>query len=441
MKMEIKMTSIEDLVPNDQNPRHITKHELNKLKRSIQEFGFVDPIIVNQHPERLNVVVGGHQRLEAAKALDIKEVPVVHVNMPKNKEHMLNIALNKISGDWDEERLYEMLKELNEQKEDITLTGFDELTFDEMQAEEQENDELIDVLPQPRKETYIEHGDVYLLGRHRLMCGDSTDENDFKKLMGKTKADLCWTDPPYGVSYKGTNNPNGKEWGVMNNDEMRGDELYDFLTAMFRNVIQYTKDNTALYCCYASSNTQIFQKAFEDAGYEEKQQIIWSKGHVLGHSDYHWSHEPIFYCKKKDQTTPWNGDRKQRTVIMESTKKQFREMSKEELLDAMQTIQEYSTLQIIAKDPTASYVHATQKPVELSKRMIKNSSRPNEVVLEPFCGSGATLMACQTSNRICYAMELDPKYMQVILDRYKAYTGEDPIRESDKKLWSEIRGE
>jgi len=273
---------------------------------------------------------------------------------------------------------------------------------------------------------------------HRLMCGDSTKPEDFEKLMKKNKADLCWADPPYGVSYKGTNNPNGKPWGIMENDDIRGEKLYQFLEAAYRNIYNYTKEGAGLYTCYASINHIIFEQTLNSAGFIVKQQLIWEKGHVLGHSDYHWSHEPILYCRRGDKNTTWYGDRTQKTVLLQATIENLQELKKEDLIEIISKIREQSDLIKESKDPTTQYLHATQKPVNLSRRMIKNSTRPKDVVLDPFGGSGSVIMACESTTRTCYCMEIEPKYCDVILTRWAKYTEKDPVR-SDGKKWSELK--
>ena len=437
--MEIISVLIKDLKPNEKNPRKITKRELQKLVRSIKEFGFVDPIIVNKNKTRYNVVIGGHQRVEAAKKMKITTVPVTYVDMNEERESLLNIALNEISGEWDDDKLLELLKELEERGVDLTLTGFDEPILDEILSrnKQSEKEALIDVIPKLPEKAKSQPGDIYILGDHRLMCGDSTKEEDFKKLTKEKAADMCWTDPPYGVSYRGTNNPNGRDWGVMTNDELRGDELFKLLEGIYKNVAKYTKSNAALYTCYASINHQIFEVALNKNEWIVKQQLIWEKGHVLGHSDYHWTHEPILYCRKKDQPT-WYGDRTHKTVVLNATIENLQELKKEELINMISEIRKNSDLIKEKKDPSSQYLHSTQKPVALSKQMIKNSTRPKEIVLEPCAGSGSTLMACETSGRVCYAMEISEKYVDVILTRWAEFTKKDPVRESDGELWSKI---
>ena len=438
--MEVTNVDIKELKYNDKNPRRITKRELSKLTRSITEFGFVDPVIVNNHETRNNIVIGGHQRLKAAEKLGMKEVPVTYVNLTEDKESLLNIALNEISGEWDDDKLLSLLMELEERGVDLTLSGFDEPLLDEILSnkEQQKKEELIDVVPRTPDKSKSKEGEVYILGEHHLMCGDSTNPEDFKTLMQDKIADLCWTDPPYGVSYKGSNNPNGREWEVLKNDDLRTDELYKFLLGIYRNVANHTKKNAAMYTCYASVNHIIFENSLKEAKWTVKQTLIWEKGYVLGHSDYHWTHEPILYCRKEAQPS-WYGDRTHKTVILNSTVEDLKELKKEELISIISDIRLNSDLIRERKDPSNEYLHSTQKPVALSKRMIKNSSRPNDLVLEPCAGSGSTLMACETSGRKCYAMELDPKYVDVILMRWSNFTGKQPVRESDNKSWSELQ--
>ena len=435
--MKVELVEIKDLKANPKNPRKISRSELNKLIRSIKEFGFVDPVIVNKNSERFNIIVGGHQRVLAATKMGYKTVPVTYVDLSEDKENLLNIALNEISGDWDDQKLFDLLKELQDKDLDVTLTGFDEPFIDEILAANIEKAKLrdIDKTPEIPVEPKSKLGEVYLLDEHRFMVGDSTKSEDFKKLMNGKMADCCWTDPPYGVSYKGTNHD------IIMNDELRGDEFSNFLSDVFKNIFDNTKEGAAMYCCYASINHMIFEKTLNEAGWFVKQQLIWAKGHVLGHSDYHWCHEPILYCRRGEMNTVWLGDRTHKTFIQNSTVEDLEKLQKAELVEIINNIREGGDVLNIKKDPTANYVHATQKPVDLSKTMIKNSTRPREIVLEPFCGSGATLMACEVSKRICYCMELDVKYASVILDRWQNFTGKQAVRESDGKLWDEIKKE
>jgi len=401
--MEIVNIAIKDLKLNEKNPRKITKRELQKLTRSIKEFGFVDPIIVNKNKERYNIIVGGHQRVEAAKKLKLKEVPVTYVDMTEEKESLLNIALNEISGEWDDDKLLDLLKELEERGIDLTLSGFDEPILDEILARNVvvEKEKNIDRTPKIPDVPKSKPGEVYILGDHRVMCGDSSKEEDMQELMGKDLAVMCWTDP--------------------------GDTD---LKQIFTNVFKCTIKNSALYTCSAGLEVV-------EAGFKVKQTLIWEKGHILGMADYHISHEPILYCGKK-VAPGWFGDRSHTTIILNATIENLNDLKKDELIQMIAEIRKDSDLIKEKRDQSKDILHVTQKPVELCKRMIKNSSRPNEIVLEPCGGSGTTLMACEISGRKCNLMEIDPKYVDVILTRWANFTEKQPVRESDDIQWQAI---
>lgn len=438
MKIEEVDTSL--LKENPDNPRKIRKTDMDKLKRSIQEFGIVDPIIVNNHPGRENIIVGGHQRFQAIKALGISKVPVHYVDLTQEREEMLNVALNKISGEWDDDKLSILLKRLMDADADVSLTGFEEPNIDELIKRDQIDSDSLDVAPPISEVCYVQRGDIFILGGvHRLMCGDSTSGQDFEELMNGLQADCCWTDPPYGVSYSGEANGQAREWDVMDNDELRDDGLKEFLTLVYKNVYQHTKSDTALYSCYASINHMIFEEALAAAGYEVKQQLIWNKGHILGRSDYHWSHEPILYCKKAGQKTGWYGDRTHKTMILNSTIEELEKMTKDELISTINHIREESDVLTVKRDAATKYLHSTQKPVELSQGMIKNSTKINSLIVEPHGGSGSTLIGCEASNRKCYAMEINPRYVQVIIERYIKTFNKAVVREKDKKDWNKIK--
>jgi len=408
--MEIVNVLIKDLKPNEKNPRRITKREMQKLIRSITEFGFVDPIIVNKNKARYNVIIGGHQRVEAAKKLKLTEVPVTYVDMNEEKEQLLNIALNEISGEWDDDKLLELLKELEERGVDLTLTGFDEPILDEILARNRmaDKEKDIDKTPILPEKPKSKPGDVYILENHRVMVGDSSKEEDMNKLMNGKIADLCWTDP--------------------------GEES---LIQIFTNVSKCTKKNSALYVCYDSIKQSNIREEIIAAGFNVRQILIWEKGHILGMTDYHWSHEPILYCGKK-VVPGWYGDRSNTTVILNATIENLNELKKDDLIRMISEIRRDSDIIREKRDPSNENLHLTQKPVELCKRMIKNSSRPKELVIEPCGGSGSTLMACETSGRKCYCMEISEKYVDVILTRWADFTEKDPIRESDGAKWSQI---
>ncbi len=444
--MEIIQVEIKELKPNPKNPRKISKAEMNKLIRSIKEFGFVDPVIVNKHKDRYNFIIGGHQRVEAAARLGHKTVPVVYVDLPEEKESLLNVALNEISGEWDDQKLFNLLSELQEKDIDLTLTGFDEPFIDEIMAanQEREKEDLIDMVPSVPEHPKSKPGEVYLLGDHRVMCGNSTKEEDFKKLMNGKIADMCWTDLPYIIGVKFSD-------GLMEGDKLydyplynskKGKSLYYNLALnILKNIAKFTKENPALYICYADRHHTELEKAMINSGFVPKQQLIWEKGHTLTRCDYHYSHECILYAKKKGVQPEWYGDRTHKTYVMTATIEQLGDLTKERLIEIINKIRENSDIIHIQKDPATEYLHSTQKPVQLSRTMIKNNSRPKEIIVEPCGGSGSVLIACQSSGRICYLMELDSRYTSVIIDRWQNFTNKQATRESDGKLWDDIKKE
>jgi DNA modification methylase len=251
--------------------------------------------------------------------------------------------------------------------------------------------------------------------------------------MGSDLADLVFTDPPYGVSYIGSNNPNGKSWEMIKNDDLRGERLNYFLFNAFKNMEKFSNDYSAFYVFYASSTHIEFETALNSAGIKVKEQIIWSKGMVLGHSDYHWAHEPCLYCKKENGRTRWFGFRDNKTVIGKK-RKEYQSMTKEQLVDALSIISKNSSVWEIDRDNVTEYVHPTQKPTHLAVRAIKNSSQKGEIVLDLFGGSGTTIIASEKTGRIARVMEFDPKYCDVIRKRWGDWCSKNDLEYNDDKL-------
>lgn len=388
-----------DLKPADYNPRvELTPgmDEYEKLKQSILEFGFIDPPIFNK---RTGNLVGGHQRVAVAKDLGLcEEIEVSVVDLPIDKEKALNIALNKISGQWDDDKLAELLIDLDALS--LELIGFDESEIQEiinhydiqldMETEVLE-DEYEVILPDEPKSKV---GDIYQLGNHRLMCGDSTDAIQIEKLMNGEKADILITDPPYNVNYEGKT----EDALTIQNDNKTSLEFYEFLKSAFDMVASNLSKGASFYVWYASSEVVNFVTALVDSGFLVKQELIWCKNtFVLGRQDYHWQHEPCLYGWKSDGSHKWRGDRKQTTVL---------EFDK----------------------PLANKDHPTMKPVPLFDYQIKNSSRKGDKVLDIFGGSGTTMIACEQNGRQAYLMELDPRYVDVIVNRWEEFTGKKAIK-------------
>jgi DNA modification methylase len=426
--MQFQKINLDQLVYAQYNPRKSLQPgdvEFEKIRRSIQEFGYVDPIIVNQD----YTIIGGHQRATVLKALGYTNVDVVIVEIDKVKEKALNIALNKISGEWQMDKLKELLIEL-EQQIDLGITGFDEEEFKELLAsmdtlqavdDDFDVDAALEVIEEPKSK----RGDIYILGPHRLMCGDSTDPDDVAKLMNGRIADLIVTDPPYNVNF-------GDKAEMMNqyskshrnsnhilNDHMPSDQFYTFLIKMYELAYQVIKPGGAIYVFHSETERTSFSKAFTDVGFKLSQVLIWVKNSlVLSRQDYHWKHEPILYGWKEGTGHYFIDDRTQATVMDSS--ENLEKLKKDELLKILkELIASIQTTILYENKPTRNDVHPTMKPVSLVGRLIKNSSKARELLYEPFGGSGSTLIAADQLDRVCYCMELDPKYVDVIVKRWE----------------------
>lgn len=397
--MRIEKRKIEDLIPAIYNPRKDLQPddpEYAKIKRSIETFGYVDPIIVN---ERTGTIVGGHQRLKVLKDLGYDEVEVSVVDLSEENEKALNVALNKISGEWDFALLKDLLEELDASSIDVELTGFD---IDEMEnlmtqfqvEEEGEVDEdYFDIEEAIPDEPISKRGDIWKLGRHRLMCGDSTDINDVEKLMGGIKADLFLTDPPYNVNYEGK----AKDKLKIKNDSMDEESFRQFLRDAFFAADTVMREGAVFYIWHADSEGYNFRGACIDVGWQVRQCLIWNKSSmVIGRQDYQWKHEPCLYGWKSGASHFWAGDRKQVTVL---------DFNK----------------------PQRNGEHPTMKPVSLFDYQIKNNTRKGDIVLDLFGGSGTTIIACEQNGRIGYSMELDEKYCDVIIKRWEEFTGKKAV--------------
>lgn len=418
--MEIKIVKIEDLRPSEYNPRKWNEKQFHDLEESIKRFGMVDPIIANAAPNRKNVVIGGHFRLHVARILGWKEVPVVYVNIPdEEKERELNLRLNKNLGEWD----YDLLANFGE--EELLGVGFESeeldriFEFDEYGEDDFDAEKERELIQEPSSKL----GDLYQLGEHRLLCGDATKREDIQKLMEGIKADMIFTDPPYNINYSGK----GKKTNTtIYGDNQTSEKFRNFLTAAFRNISESMKDDAALYTCYSSRTHREFEDSLNAAGFEVKNQIIWVKLlATIGWGDYRWKHEPILYCHKKESSVRFYGDRKQYTEWHE-------EKSDRELLQmikrAIKKEEKDGSTTIWKLGRDTNYDHPTQKPLQLCRIAIKNSSKRGDVVLDPFGRSGSTLIACEQKRRICYMAEIDPKYVDVIISRWEKFTGKKAVK-------------
>ena len=380
---------IEKLKPYKNNARTHSDEQIEKIAKSMKEFGFINPILVDGN---LNVIAG-HGRILGAKKLGMKEVPCLFIeDLTEEQKRAYIIADNRLAEDagWDKELLKIELEDLKNMNFDITLTGFEledfDFSMDETKVIEDEFDENVPEEPTSKK------GEIYKLGKHFLMCGDSTDINDVEKLMNGVKADMLLTDPPYNVDYEGGTGL------TIQNDNMDDETFREFLRVSFFNANSVMKEGAVFYIWHADSEGYNFRGACHDIGWKVRQCLIWCKNTlVMGRQDYHWKHEPCLYGWKEGASHLWTSDRKQTTVL------------------------EFDR-------PSVSKEHPTMKPVGLFDYLIKNNTKKDDIVLDLFAGSGTSIIACEQNGRIAYSMELDPKYVDVIISRWEKLTGQQAER-------------
>lgn len=406
----MEMVAVEKLVPYVNNARTHSPEQITKLRSSLREFGFINPVIIDKDYG----VIAGHGRLMAAKEEGIKEVPCVLVDyLTEAQKKAYIIADNRFAQDagWDEELLRIEIESLQAEAFDVSLTGFEDQEIADLFAGDSDTgaeDDDFDLNDALEKAAFVERGDIWTVGRHRLMCGDAKSADDVAALMDGKKANLVVTDPPYNVAFESSDGLSIK------NDKMAGDKFYEFLLSAFKNMADHLEKGGAAYVFHADTEGLNFRKAFIDAGFHLSGCCIWVKNSmVLGRSDYQWQHEPVlygflqngkhFWSSKagRSQTTIWNFDK-----------------------------------------PKKNKNHPTSKPLDLLAYPIGNSSQENAVVIDTFGGSGSTLMTCEQTNRICFMMELDEKYASVILRRYVEDTGDEEnvfvIRDGKKLMYSDL---
>lgn len=405
---EMNLVDIDKLIPYVNNARTHSKEQINKLRASIREFGFINPVIIDRDYN----VIAGHGRIMASKEEGIDKVPCVFVDYltdAQKKAYILADNRMALDADWDEELLKVEIESLQGADFDLNLTGFDEAELMDIFGDDNQSrakDDDFDLTAALEKASFVEKGDVWTVGRHRLMCGDATSSEDVSTLMGNTKANLILTDPPYGVSFKSSSGL------TIQNDSMKNEEFYNFLLASFKCMAEHLENGGSAYVFHADTEGLNFRKAFIDAGFYLSGTCIWKKQSlVLGRSPYQWQHEPCLFGWKKNGKHRWYSDRKQ-TTIWEFDK------------------------------PKKNGDHPTMKPVPLIAYPIKNSSMSNCIVLDPFGGSGSTLIACEQTNRICHTIELDEKYCDVIVKRYIEQVGTSEnvfvVRNGKKVSYSEL---
>ena len=404
---EMQLISIDKLVPYVNNARTHSAEQILKLRSSLREFGFVNPIIIDREFN----VIAGHGRLMAAKEEGIEEVPCVFVdylNDAQKKAYILADNRMAMDAGWDDELLKIEMEELQNLGYDLEFTGFDEKELADLfgvDDKEVKEDEF-DLTAALEKASFVERGDVWFVGKHKLMCGDATSSEDVAKLMEDKKANLILTDPPYNVAFKSSDGL------TIQNDSMDNNDFYEFLYLSFKNMADHLENGGAAYVFHADTEGLNFRKAFIDAGFHLAGCCIWVKDSlVLGRSDYQWQHEPVLYGFLQNGKHPWYSDRKQ-TTIWNFDK------------------------------PKKNSNHPTSKPLDLLAYPINNSTQANAIVIDTFGGSGSTLMACEQMNRICYTMELDEKYASVILRRYVEDTNDSEnvyvIRDGVKILYKDL---
>jgi DNA modification methylase len=383
------LADVEELIPYTRNARTHSSAQISQIAASIKEFGFLAPIVIAED----NTILCGHGRFYAAQKLGLKKIPCVkesHLTEAQKRAYI--IADNKLSinAGWDDELLAVELSDLQGEGVDLSITGFDEKEladlFDDKSKSDVEDDGY-DLSAALEKAAFVQRGDIWTVGRHRLMCGDATSADDVAALMGGKRANLLLTDPPYGVSFKSSSGL------TIQNDSIKDEDFYSFLKSAFSAAVDCLEKGAAAYIFHADTEGLNFRRAFVDAGFHLAGCCIWVKDSlVLGRSDYQWQHEPVLYGFLQNGKHSWYSDRKQTTIWN------------------------------FAK-PKKNANHPTSKPLDLLSYPIQNSTQENAVVLDTFGGSGSTLMACELTNRICYTMELDEKYASVILRRYVDDTG------------------
>ena len=402
---DMELVPIGKLVPYVNNARTHNASQIMKLRSSLREFGFINPVIIDRDYN----IIAGHGRVMAAREEKIDKVPCVFVDyLTEAQKKAYILADNRMAMDagWDEQLLKVEIESLKAENFDVSLTGFDEKELSDLfDSEKDAKDDNFDVDKELQKPTVTKAGDVWLLGAHKLICGDSTKEETYKVLMGEQKANLVVTDPPYNVNYQGSA-------GKIKNDNLKNEQFYHFLLDSFTCIEKSMADDASIYVFHADTEGLNFRKAFADAGFYLSGTCIWKKQSlVLGRSPYQWQHEPCLFGWKKNGRHQWYSDRKQ-TTIWEFDK------------------------------PKKNGDHPTMKPIPLIAYPIRNSSMTNCIVLDPFGGSGSTLIACEQTGRICRTIELDEKYCDVIVKRYidqvKSAAGVYVVREGKKIPYAEL---
>jgi DNA modification methylase len=430
--VKIEQVKLDALIPYARNSRTHSDAQVAQIAASIKEFGFTNPVLIDE----TGSIIAGHGRVMAARKLAIAEVPSIrltHLTEAQKKAYV--IADNKLAlnAGWDDEMLAVELTDLKDMGFDLDLTGF---STDEIEAllapvgteGLTDEDEVPSIPEQPKSQ----RGDVWLLGEHRLMCGDSTQADDLVKLMDGDKADLVWTDPPYNVAVDG-------KAGKIMNDDMSKSEFRKFLQAVYARYFENMREGAVIYVAHGESERAAFSDCLVEAGLKLSEVLIWVKqSGTLSRQDFNWKHEPILYGWKEGKGHYFCGDFTLTTVIDDDL--DIDKMKKDELVAMLKQIKEQMPTTIMRHDrPTKSDLHPTMKPVSLVQRMIEWSSMDGWIVLDLFGGSGSTMIACQKANRRARLMELDPKFVDVIVKRWQEFTGQTATLESTGEAFIPVK--
>ncbi len=417
--MNIEQRPISSIRPYDKNAKKHPVKQVEQVAASIKEFGFNQPVVV----DKSGVIIVGHGRYQAARLLRLETIPVLEADLTDEQAKAYRLADNKLNeSEWDMELVIAELRELSENM--VDLTGFSgDLLLD--------RDDKEDEAPEAPQEPVSVLGDLYELGGHKLLCGDSTKPEDFVRLMGGHQADMVFTDPPYNVDYSGTGK-NTKD-GILN-DRMSDEAFNSFLVEAFKRISESIKRSAGCYVFHSHKTATDFELALTQTSFLIDTQLIWNKPSAgLGANDYRTKHEPFYYCSL-DKDKQFYGDRTGTTVwkIPQDPARAIEWIRKQqEQLESGK-----STVWSMRRASVVDYVHPTQKPVELVETAILKSSKVDDIVLDPFLGSGTTLIAAEKTNRKCFGMELDPKFVDVIISRYVKYTGtSEIIKNGEKIIW------
>lgn len=398
--LQVEYRPLDALVPYANNARTHSDEQVAQIAASIAAFGFVNPVLVDER----GVIIAGHGRLAAARMLGMTEVPVIELaHLTETQRKALIIADNRIAlnAGWDDELLKLELESLKAEDFDLDILGFDPTEIDDLLfADAEESSEADEAVPEVPDDPVSKAGDLWVLGNHRVLCGDATVLTDIEKVMDGQLADMVFTDPPYNVDYGNTAKDkqrarDGKSGGRTIMNDNLGDAFGQFLYDAITNMLMVTKGS--LYVCMSSSELHTLQSAFVSAGGKWSTFIIWAKNtFTLGRSDYQRQYEPLLYGWKEGNDRYWCGARDQGDVWF-------------------------------VNKPQKNTLHPTMKPVELVERAVKNSSKTQDIVLDPFGGSGTTLIACEKLGRQCRMVELDPKYVDVIVKRWEEFTKQKAV--------------